>query len=346
MSEPTEPKSVFSSMRGRFYLALFLSYVFSLATMIVFGVNTKLSVYLALILIFIIYLVFKLLIFSYTSAMYEKLAKLQENAKQYNMSSKLLIRRDLELSRANEKLQELDEIKSNFISVVAHQLRTPLSGIKWTINMLLNGDMGELNNDQKTFLMKSYESNNRMITLVNNMLDIDRIHSGKVRYNFRHIDIVDLLDNVLFEMSPQATKKNISIEFKNKLENLPQAYIDPDAIRQVIQNLLENAIKYTISGGKIQLDIKNKTEFLEVSISDNGIGISEPESKNIFQRFFRAKNAIKTETDGTGLGLYIAQTIVERNGGEIWFESIANHGTTFYFTVPLKEESLKIENIT
>ena len=145
-----------------------------------------------------------------------KIAKLEQIADEYNTGTKLLIRRDLELSRANEKLQKFDEIKSNFISIVAHQLRTPLSGIKWTLSMLLNGDMGPLNNDQKTFLMKSYESNTRMITLVNDMLVADGIQSGKVHYGFKHIDIIDLMDNVLFEVSPQASKRNISINYKNK----------------------------------------------------------------------------------------------------------------------------------
>ena len=233
--------------------------------------------------------------------MKDRLIKLEQIASEYSTSIKLLVRRDLELSRANEKLQKFDEAKSNFISVVAHQLRTPLSGIKWTLNMILNGDMGELNNDQKTFLMKSYESNNRMITLVNDMLDADRIQSSKIHYGFRQINIMNLLDNILFEINPQATKKNISIEFKNKPENIPQAYADPKTMRAVFQNLLENAIKYTMNGGKIELDIKNKEEMLEISISDTGIGIPEDQKKNIFERFFRASNAIKLETDGSGL---------------------------------------------
>ncbi len=138
--------------------------------------------------------------------------ELQKLLAEHQQSAKMLIRRDLELTRANEKLQKLDEIKSNFISVVAHQLRTPLSGVKWTLSMLLKGDFGELNNEQKTFLMKSYESNARMIALVNDMLVADHIQSGKVHYNFRHFDIVDLIDNVLFEMNPQALKKKIPVE--------------------------------------------------------------------------------------------------------------------------------------
>ncbi|OHA93937.1 MAG: hypothetical protein A3G47_00110 [Candidatus Zambryskibacteria bacterium RIFCSPLOWO2_12_FULL_39_45] len=271
----------------------------------------------------------------------ERIKQLEELLKEQQQSARLLVRRDLELARANEKLQEFDEIKSNFISVVAHQLRTPLSGIKWTLNMLLNGDLGALNNDQKTFLMKSYESNNRMITLINDMLDTDRIQSGKMHYGFRYINIVDLLDNVLFEISPEAIKRNISIEFKRKLENLPQVYVDPETMRAALQNLLENAIKYTIESGKIVLDVEQVGDMLQISINDTGIGIPEDQKKKIFERFFRGRNAVKRETDGSGLGLYIAKTIVEKHGGTIWFESEENKGTTFYFTVPIKIEDIK-----
>jgi|SRR3989344_8457694 len=266
-----------------------------------------------------------------------KIAKLEQSAKEYNAGAKLLIRRDLELSRANEKLQKLDETKSNFISIVAHQLRTPLSGIKWTLSMLLGGEMGPLNNDQKTFLMKSYESNTRMITLVNDMLVADGIQSGKVHYGFKYIDIIDLMDNVLFEVSPAASKRNITIEYKDKFENLPQVYVDPETMRAVLQNLLENAIKYTIDGGKIEINVKRESDNLIISIADNGIGIPKDQIKNIFAKFFRARNAIKQETDGSGLGLYIAKSIVEKNGGTLYFESIEGKGSTFYFTVPLRE---------
>jgi len=270
-------------------------------------------------------------------AMKGKIASFEQSTTDYNTGTKLLIRRDLELSRANEKLQKLDETKSNFISIVAHQLRTPLSGVKWTLSMLLSGDMGPLNNDQKTFLMKSYESNARMITLVNDMLIADGIQSGKVHYGFKHIDIVDLMDNVLFEVSPQALKRHISINYKNKFKNLPQAYVDPETMRAVLQNLLENAIKYTIEGGKIEIDVKVENDQLLVSITDNGIGIPKDQVKEIFTKFFRARNAVKQETDGSGLGLYIAKTIVEKNGGKIWFDSVVGEGSTFYFTVPLQE---------
>ena len=264
-----------------------------------------------------------------------RVAELQSLLADQQKGARMLVRRDLELTRANEKLQGMDQVKSDFISIVAHQLRTPLSGIKWTLSMLLAGDMGPLNNDQKTFLMKSFESNTRMITLVNDMLVADGIQSGRAHYGFKHIDIVDLMDNVLFEMSPQVSKRHLTIEYKNNYKNLPQAYVDPETMRAVVQNLLENAIKYTMEGGKIEIDVKAEPGHLLISVADNGIGIPEDQARNLFGNFFRARNAVKQETDGSGWGLYITKAIVEKNGGKIWLESVLGQGSTFYSTVPI-----------
>jgi len=319
------------------YLAItvFLFLFFS-ASLLIFGFSVQFSLFVSLIFVLFTIAILKFTVFTETTKLFSRIKDLEQHSMDYNAGIKLLIKRDLELNYANEKLNDLDQAKSNFISVVAHQLRTPLSGIKWTLNMILNGDMGEMNNDQKTFLMKAYESNNRMITLVNDMLDTDRIQSGKMHYNFRYINPVHLLDNVLFELGPQASKKNIYIGFENKLENIPQVFIDPETIRAVFQNLLENSIKYTMENGKIVLDVKIDGDMLEVLVKDNGIGIPEDQQKNIFNKFFRARNALKVETDGSGLGLNIAKTIVEKNGGKIWFESLEGRGSTFHFTLPIK----------
>lgn len=247
----------------------------------------------------------------------------------------MLIRRDLELTRANEKLHELDKAKSNFISIVAHQLRTPLSGVKWTLNMVLSDTLGKITTEQRSFLMKCYESNERMIVLINDMLGADRIDSDKMKYNFVPTQIFDLMDNVLFEMTSVIAKKKLQMSYLHKDRSLPQVLIDTEKMRAVVQNLLENAIKYTPDGGRIEIDFQAVDGFLQVSIKDSGIGIPEEDKKNIFNRFFRAKNAIKVETDGSGLGLYIAKGIVEKHGGKIWFDSKIGTGSAFYFTVPI-----------
>lgn len=261
--------------------------------------------------------------------------QLRKNLAEQESVAKMLVRRDLELTRANEKLHKLDHAKSNFISIVAHQLRTPLSGVKWTLNLVLSGSLGSLTTEQQSFLMKCYESNERMIILINDMLGADRIDSDKLKYNFVPTHIFDLIDNALFEMTPTINKKNLLISYLHKDRNLPQVLIDSEKMRAVLQNLLENAIKYTPQNGLIEIDFQVIDGFLRVSIKDTGIGIPEEDKKNIFNRFFRAANAIKVETDGTGLGLYVAKGIIEKHGGKIWFESRLGQGSTFHFTIPI-----------
>ncbi len=260
--------------------------------------------------------------------------KIQKLLQAQELGARLLIRRDLELTQANEKLRELDTRKSEFLSVVAHQLRTPLSGIKWTLSMLLNGDLGVLTTDQRVFLMKGYESNQRMIALVEDMLNADRVGSGKYHYEYSSVQLLDLIDNVLYELVPLANKKNIKISYVNRHDHIPQVMIDADKVRQVVQNLMENAIKYTKKGGEIKIEpTVTADNFVQVAVSDSGIGIPEDQKKNIFNRFFRAQNAVKLETDGSGLGLYIAKGIIEKHGGNLWFSSEEGKGSTFYFTV-------------
>ncbi|MSR87936.1 MAG: HAMP domain-containing histidine kinase [Candidatus Zambryskibacteria bacterium] len=263
------------------------------------------------------------------------IGKLQGILVDQQNSARLLIRRDLELQRANEKLRELDLTKSNFISIAAHQLRTPLSGVKWTLNMVLKETLGQIGTEQKSFLMKCYESNERMIVLINDMLNADRIDSNKIKYNFLPIQISDLMDDVLFEMTAFISKKKLHMSYAHKGSVFPKVLIDKEKIRGVLQNLLENSIRYTLEEGYVEIDFKEVDQFLRVSIKDSGIGIPEEEQKNIFNRFFRAKNAFKTETDGSGLGLYIAKGVVEKHGGKIWFESREGEGSTFYFTIPI-----------
>ena len=265
-----------------------------------------------------------------------ELERFRELAAEQEKGAQLLVRRDLELTRANEQLQQLDEAKSGFISVVAHQLRTPLSGIKWTLNLLINGDMGALTAEQKAFLFKAYESNDRMISLVNDMLGADRIESGKVRYQVQPSQLTEIVDNVLFELLPQANAKGLSLKFISPPKGLPMVKVDPEKLRAVFQNLLENSVKYSRTGGTIEvaLAVKDNREIL-VSIKDDGIGIPKEQQKHIFNRFFRAPNAIRMETDGSGLGLFIVKSIVERHGGRIWFTSEEGSGVTFYFTLPM-----------
>ncbi len=263
--------------------------------------------------------------FKLTSTSKDEVGQLTEEFN--NMVDKLRQQKEDEL--------KVSKMKSEFITIAAHQLRTPLSGIKWTLNMLINEELGSLNNEQKGFIIKTHESNERMIRLVNDMLSVDRIESGKVQYKFTQIQILDLIDNVLFEVLYEANKKNIEVRFIKNNENLPKVMMDPEHMRSAIQNLVSNAFRYTRKNGLIEIGVITDGNNLTIKIKDNGIGIPKAEQGDIFRRFFRASNAVKLETDGSGLGLYIAKSIIEKHRGKIWYESKENVGTTIFFTIPI-----------
>lgn len=246
-------------------------------------------------------------------------------------AAKLLIRRDLALSRANEQLQALDEAKSKFISVAAHQLRTPLSAIKWILHMVSLRQFKD-EAERQDFLHKATESTDRMISLVNDLLEVDHIESGKDHFVFLPVDCVGLIESVISDVSALAAGQGISIETDMKVQ--AKALGDSTKLRGLFQNLIENAIKYTPSGGTVCVSSAEDDTCVSISIKDSGIGIPKDQQDQIFSKFFRAPNALKTQTVGSGLGLFIAKEIVNRHGGKIWFESEADKGTTFFVNLP------------
>lgn len=260
--------------------------------------------------------------------------RLEELTVEFDKSAKLLVRRDLELSGANEKLTQLDKMKSEIISIVAHQLRTPLSAIKWTLKILLDQDAGPISPEQRDLITKGFESNERMIGLINDMLAVDRLESGKIKYNFVPVQFEELVQDMIQNLLPLATQKNTRVELSTPQTQLQKIKIDPDKMRDVLQNLIDNAIKYTRKDGVVAVGVAMEKDELHFWVKDNGIGIPEAEKEKIFSRFFRANNAVHTETDGSGLGLFIAQSVIKRHGGKIWFESELDVGTTFHVLLP------------
>lgn len=273
----------------------------------------------------------------------EELMRTRELVEQQKKTAWMLVRRDLELTRANENLRALDQMKTDFVSVVTHQLRTPLSAIRWTISMLLNGDFGRLTDEQRTFLMKAYESNNRMINLIRDMVLVDHIESGKLAISsYLTTSLPDLLENLLVELQPLAKDKRVELIFQRPDPPYPPARIDSANLRAVLQNLIENAVKYTPIGGSVTIACStDHSGALSLSVADTGIGIPKEEQPRIFTRFFRASNARKKETDGSGLGLFIAKKILQKYKGDIRFESKEGSGTTFYVTLPTASEPSK-----
>ena len=272
-----------------------------------------------------------------TKELAEKVETLDKTNQQLDRSGKLLIRRDLELTRANERLRTLDQMKSDFVSTATHQMRTPLSGIKWTLSMLLKGDVGPLTNEQRTFLMKTYESNDRMLALLSDLLLSDKIDSGKLQGSPDAATMMpDLLDNMLTEIQPIADKQHITLRFAGRKDSYPSVKIDAQDMRAILQNLIENAVKYTRPGGAVNIEVQvDAPERIRIAVSDTGIGIPTIQQKNIFSRFFRGANAARMEPDGSGLGLFIAKGIVEKYGGTIGFQSKEGDGTTFHVELPI-----------
>ncbi len=246
-------------------------------------------------------------------------------------AAKLLIRRDLALSRANEQLKALDEAKSKFISVAAHQLRTPLSAIKWILHMI---NLGQFKDEveRQDFLHKATESTDRMISLVNDLLEVDHIESGKDHFAFLPVDCSDLISAVVSDVSALAEERNISVATDMKAQ--AKVVGDSTKLRDLFQNLIENAIKYTSPNGTVRVSSTEEDTCVSIVIQDSGIGIPDDEQDQIFSKFFRAPNALKTQTVGSGLGLFIAKEIVKRHGGKIWFESKVGTGTTFFVNLP------------
>ena len=193
--------------------------------------------------------------------------------------------------------------------------------------------MGAMKNEQKILLSKSYESVNRLVELVNDLLNIDRIESGRMEFTFVPTNIVDILHTILADVMPQLDRKDIRAEFKPE-PNLPELKLDQGSMRIVFQNLVENAIHYTPQKGLITVRAVAEGNAVRVSVKDTGIGIPHSQQKSIFGRFFRATNAVLAQPDGSGLGLYIVKQIVERHKGKIWFESDEGKGTTFHVVLP------------
>ena len=242
--------------------------------------------------------------------------------------------------------KRLDESKTNFISISSHQLRTPLTAIKWFSEILLDDDEKTLNTEQKDYIGKIAQSAERMVNLVNLLLQIARVEMGRLNIESIPVDLRDLTQKMIASVKNILILKSQEVEIKTDPSNIPLVPMDKEIIWQVIMNLLTNASRYSPVGGVITISIVLKNQFVEYSVKDSGIGIPENQKALLFAKFFRASNAVKAVPEGSGLGLFLVKSLVEGWGGKIWFESVEGKGATFYFTVPLEGVKSKKGEVT
>jgi signal transduction histidine kinase len=243
----------------------------------------------------------------------------------------------MQLEKANSKLKQLDALKNEFVSVASHELRTPMTAIKSYLWMALEGKGGQLNDEQKFYIQRGYNSVDRLIRLVNELLNISRIEAGKITIDMQEVDIEQLAQEVIDEVMPRAKEVGVEVTIA-KHEAVANVLADPDKLKEVFFNLLGNSLKFTQKGGTITVNFTEKDDIIETEIKDNGSGIEAEDIKKLFQKFGLIEGSYTTNqpVSGTGLGLYISRSIIELHQGKIWAAS-EGHGKGATFTFQLKK---------
>ena len=224
--------------------------------------------------------------------------------------------------------------RSEFVTVASHQLRGPVTDISWALESLARAD--ELNDADRSIVQNATAASQGLLRRIEDLLNISKMEEGQFGYNFEELDIAEFIGKILADVLPSAKQAGIKIYFDRPSADLPHVMIDPKRLSLAVINLLENAIRYNVENGEVivKVDRIEGKPYIQVSVKDTGIGIPAESMEKLFNRFYRAENAMKSQTEGSGLGLYIAKSIVTAHGGEIWAESELNRGTVLYFTLP------------
>jgi signal transduction histidine kinase len=239
------------------------------------------------------------------------------------------------VARDISSIKVANRVRANFVSMVSHELRTPLNSVHGFIDLLLQGHMGELTEEQHKYLGYAQEGVQQLISIVEDILFLTRSDSGQFEMKQQKVDLHVLVKQVVNSLQPQALKADVVLN-QDIPAPTPVLYADPQRMKQVLNNLVTNAIKFTPPGGTVTIRARlNDEQFVMLSVSDTGYGIPVEDRQHVFERFYQSNHAQQSKMGGYGLGLSIARLIVEQHGGEISFESVLNEGTTFSFTIPL-----------
>ncbi|MFH1946747.1 MAG: HAMP domain-containing sensor histidine kinase [Candidatus Magasanikbacteria bacterium] len=242
-----------------------------------------------------------------------------------------------DLEKANLKLQELDRQKTEFLSIASHQLRTPLSIMKGYIELIEDGAFGKVAKPTVETLDKMNKSNERLVKLVDEFLDITRIEQGRTKFDFAKSDMNRLINSVVAELKERAQDKKLKIVWKPRFKNT-NVMMDEEKVRHVVFNFIDNAIKYSTKGKIVVNLLKEKKKYI-ITVKDNGIGFDKNDEVNFFQKFYRGNNVKGTNVTGTGLGIYVCKKFIETHGGRVWAKSRGlGKGGEFGFWIPVKEK--------
>ena len=240
-----------------------------------------------------------------------------------------------ELRFSNRQLQRLDEAKNEFISMASHQLRTPLTSIKGYLDMMLEGDLGKISPTQRAVLREAFSSSERMVRLINDFLNVSRLQTGKFTIDKQSVDIAQILRDEVSLLKVVADQRSVEMVLKVD-KKIPLLAVDSEKIRQVMLNMIDNAIYYSSPHKKVVITLKSSGKMIEFSVKDSGIGVPKSEQANLFGKFFRGTNAKKRRPDGTGVGLFLAKKVILSHDGEMIFESEEGKGSTFGFKLPVR----------
>jgi len=249
-----------------------------------------------------------------------------------------------QLEKANQELRRIDGMKSEFVSVASHELRTPLAAIKNAVQLVLKGTAGKINENQAKFLSMAERNINRLTNILNDLLNLSRIESGRIELKFENVGLKGIIELTASSLRPHADGKSLKIDVEIT-EQLPTVYGDPEKIEQILTNLIGNSIKFTPDGGRILITAKPLSheekgsygDGVAVSVQDTGVGIPSEHLDTIFEKFHQVESSLKRSVSGTGLGLAITRGLVEAHQGKIWVESEVGKGSTFTFTLPVAE---------